>query len=226
MEEMGQVEGPIPTLNNKPRVAIIMHSHGSRMIIEMEKAPNRKPFKGYKHLNIAECEVRFFTGRGWTYHRINNERAGWISIKNWKPHLAYIEVATNDLDKDDHYSHVCTQANNFINKLLNNGCKRVILAECLKRTEKSHLEVDAFNEKMLCYNRDMREQLVYSDVAPKSVEKYKDPRRWWWEHQHIWKGTKPTLLPDGVHLTPNHGMKLQYFSIRLAVMKGLETLPN
>ena len=202
---------------SKPKIPIVIAGHS--MIRRL------KEFVGQNtNLSMEFADIEWVCRGGWTLDRFEKDkRYGLEEVIRLAPDLVYLEFGTNELDSDEEEDVIGVRAMNIIDRLLESGVKRVILAHVLPR-KKSTVPLWIFNQKVRVYNNYMAERLRNLEVKRKSSPHfYKDQRKWWWEHMRMRSSKYSVTRPDGVHISDKH-LPTYYTSVRNALLVGSKDL--
>jgi lysophospholipase L1-like esterase len=191
---------------SQARIMIIGHSFITRLSQFLDKNEGR--FHNY-HLEYDQVNVKHLGkgGKTVTYARYMD----LSEVSQYKPHIVYIELGSNDLSKKNGQPEViASELHEFANDLLGIGVIQVIIGQVLHRKGRGipH-RLGSYNLRVTTFNN-ICKALFDSSISPGC---------YFWQHISLYK-KEHTIQRDGVHLT-DIGQKRLFRSIRGALLRSL-----
>jgi len=136
------------------------------------------------------------------------------TIEETQPHLLVLELGTNDLTNRASADFVGSQIEELCRHLVRTtSVLFVVLCQVVRRYQTRDCPIDDFEDKRLSYNR----------IIQYAARRY--PRLFVHRHHRaILVRLDSNITSDNIHITSPAGMRLYHFSLRKAIIYGLQEL--
>ncbi len=177
------------------------------------------------HKMDTNFKIDLITQGGWTWDNFTQSPYRLQALLT-PPHptIVYLELGTNDLDRNLSAFEVADAAVLTAHKLLQSDIKIVIIGLVLFKEKTRNIPVQTFNKKMEEYNTYMYNIMTHPHATRRLITQFTNPRLWFWNHLRMYGSETPLLQHDGTHLKDENGNQRLYGSIHHAILQALGSI--